>query len=114
MADSQVIITQGSGTSIDTRTENLYGNHRQVVVLGDPTENSGVATVINGKLCTSNYEQETPPTDPTKLNPSQVITPITVGDVTTTTIVKTIDGTTYTKTIAKNNVSGVVTISAWV
>lgn len=57
--------------------------------------------------------KETTPTDTSKLNGSQVITPVTDGDNTTTTIVKTIDGTTYTKTIIKNNVTGVVTISSW-
>lgn len=50
MADANVDITQGSGTSIDTRTETTNGHHRQVVVLGDPTTNAGVAAVdaING------------------------------------------------------------------
>lgn len=45
MADSSVAVTAGSGTSIDTRTEATNGNHRQVVVLGDPSTNAGVAPV---------------------------------------------------------------------
>lgn len=45
MADSAVAITAGAGTSIDTRTEATNGNHRQVVVLGDPSTNAGVAPV---------------------------------------------------------------------
>jgi hypothetical protein len=45
MADSAVDITAGTGTSIDTRTEATNGNHRQVVVLGDPSTNAGVAPV---------------------------------------------------------------------
>lgn len=45
MADSHVPITAGSGTSIDTRTETDSGNHRQVVVLGDPATTAGVAPV---------------------------------------------------------------------
>lgn len=45
MADSAVAITAGAGTSIDTRTEATNGNHRQVVVLGDPSTNTGVAPV---------------------------------------------------------------------
>ena len=45
MADSSVAITAGSGTSVDTRTEATNGNHRQVVVLGDPSTNAGVAAV---------------------------------------------------------------------
>lgn len=45
MADSSVAITAGSGTSIDTRTEATNGNHRQVIVVGDPSTNAGVAPV---------------------------------------------------------------------
>jgi len=45
MADSAVNITEGTGTGIDTRTEATNGNHRQVVVLGDPSTNAGVAPV---------------------------------------------------------------------
>jgi hypothetical protein len=45
MADASVSITAGSGTGIDTRTEATNGNHRQVVVLGDPSTNAGVAPV---------------------------------------------------------------------
>lgn len=45
MADSAVPITAGTGTNIDTRTEATNGNHRQVVVIGDPATNAGVAPV---------------------------------------------------------------------
>ena len=45
MADSAVVVTAGTGTNIDTRTEATNGNHRQVVVLGDPSTNAGVAPV---------------------------------------------------------------------
>lgn len=45
MADANIDITAGSGTSIDTRTEGTNGHHRQVVVLGDPATNAGVAPV---------------------------------------------------------------------
>jgi hypothetical protein len=45
MADSAIAITAGSGTNVDTRTEGTNGNHRQVVVLGDPATNAGVAPV---------------------------------------------------------------------
>lgn len=44
-ADSNIDVTAGSGTSIDTRTEGTNGHHRQVVVLGDPATNAGVAAV---------------------------------------------------------------------
>jgi hypothetical protein len=45
MADSAVAVTAGSGTNIDTRTEATNGNHRQVIVVGDPSTNAGVAPV---------------------------------------------------------------------
>jgi len=45
MADSAVPITSGSGTNIDTRTEGTNGHHRQVIVVGDPSTNAGVAPV---------------------------------------------------------------------
>lgn len=45
MADSAVAVTAGIGTNIDTRTEGTNGNHRAVVVLGDPATNAGVAPV---------------------------------------------------------------------
>lgn len=51
MADSSVAVTAGSGTNIDTRTESTNSNHRQVVVIGDPASNDGVAGVsANGEL----------------------------------------------------------------
>lgn len=45
MADTSIAITAGSGTSVDTRTEATNGNHRQVIVIGDPSTNAGVAPV---------------------------------------------------------------------
>jgi hypothetical protein len=45
MADTAVAITEGTGTNIDTRTEATNGNHRQVIVIGDPSTNAGVAPV---------------------------------------------------------------------
>jgi hypothetical protein len=45
LADTAVAITAGSGTNIDTRTEATNGNHRQVIVIGDPSTNAGVAPV---------------------------------------------------------------------
>lgn len=45
MADSSVDVTPGSGASVDTRTEGTNGNHRQVMVIGDPATNAGVAPV---------------------------------------------------------------------
>ena len=45
MADTAIAITAGSGTNVDTRTEGTNGNHRQVIVVGDPSTNAGVAPV---------------------------------------------------------------------
>lgn len=45
MADTAIAITAGTGTNVDTRTEATNGNHRQVVVIGDPATNAGVAPV---------------------------------------------------------------------
>ncbi len=45
MADTAINITAGSGTAVDTRTEATNGNHRQVIVIGDPSTNAGVAPV---------------------------------------------------------------------
>lgn len=45
MADTAITITPGSGANVDTRTEATNGNHRQVIVIGDPSTNAGVAPV---------------------------------------------------------------------
>jgi hypothetical protein len=45
MADSSVLVTPGVGAAIDTRTESTNGNHRSVLVIGDPSDNAGVAPV---------------------------------------------------------------------
>lgn len=45
MADTAIAITAGAGTNVDTRTEATNGNHRQVIVIGDPSTNAGVAPV---------------------------------------------------------------------
>lgn len=57
MADSSVPITAGSGTNIDTRTESINGDHRQVVVLGDPVTGANVAQVsAAGALYVQGYQ----------------------------------------------------------
>lgn len=48
MADSSVDVDPGTGGSkvpFDTRTEATNSNHRQVIVVGDPSTNAGVAPV---------------------------------------------------------------------
>lgn len=55
MADTAVAITAGTGTNIDTRTEATNGNHRQVIVIGDPSTNAGVATVTDGAPQATDY-----------------------------------------------------------
>ncbi len=49
MADTAIAITAGTGTNVDTRTEATNGNHRQVIVIGDPSTNAGVAPVDSTK-----------------------------------------------------------------
>lgn len=46
MADSSIPVTSGSGNNVDTRT-NAAGDHRQVVVFGDPSITNNVAAVIS-------------------------------------------------------------------
>lgn len=55
MPDSSVAITAGSGTSIDTRTEATNSEHRQVVVVGDPSTNAGVVAVLNAAPSSTDY-----------------------------------------------------------
>jgi hypothetical protein len=43
MADAD--IPSGFGSTKDARTEDVHGNLREVVVIGDPTSNAGVAPV---------------------------------------------------------------------
>src|SRR4029077_8973419 len=46
MSDSFVQLNNdGPGKKIDTRTENTNGDHRQVMVIGDPATNANVANV---------------------------------------------------------------------
>lgn len=45
MADSSVPITPGVGANVDTRTESVAGDHRQVVVIGDPADGNRVVGV---------------------------------------------------------------------
>lgn len=44
MADSNIKITEGSDKNVDTRT-NAGGDHRQVIVVGDPSSTDAVAVV---------------------------------------------------------------------
>ena len=45
MADTAIAVTAGSGTNIDARSESTNGDLRQVIVIGDPSTNAGVAPV---------------------------------------------------------------------
>lgn len=45
MSDTSIPVTPGSGTNVDGRSEDANGNFRQVVVIGDPAVNAGVAPV---------------------------------------------------------------------
>lgn len=44
MPDSNIPITPGTGRNVDTRTE-AGGDHRQVIVIGDPSATDSVAVV---------------------------------------------------------------------
>lgn len=46
MADSSVAVTPGTGANVDTRTTTT-GEHRQVVVLGDPDTDAATASVVD-------------------------------------------------------------------
>lgn len=45
MVDTAIAITAGTGTNVDTRTESTNGHHRQVIVIGDPSENTSILGV---------------------------------------------------------------------
>ena len=45
MVDTAIAITAGTGTNVDTRTESTNGHHRQVIIIGDPSENNSVLGV---------------------------------------------------------------------
>lgn len=46
MADSYIqMASDGSGKKVDSRTETTNSEHRQVIVIGDPSSNAGVAPV---------------------------------------------------------------------
>lgn len=45
MADSNIPVTGGSGYNVDTRT-NASGDHRQVIILGDPSVTDNVVNVV--------------------------------------------------------------------
>lgn len=46
MADSSVTVTPGTGAAIDTRTT-TGGDHRQVMVLGDPDTDAAIASIVD-------------------------------------------------------------------
>jgi hypothetical protein len=55
LADTAIAISAGSGTNVDTRTESTNGNHRQVIVVGDPSTNAAVASVVQDAPTTNDY-----------------------------------------------------------
>lgn len=117
MADTAVAITAGAGTNIDTRTESTNSNHRQVIVVGDPSSNTGVAAV---------KDASTPPvaTDPalvvaispnspglvatgTAGSPSATV--LTVQGITSATPISTANTPTPTTTGGLSSVSTIIT-----
>lgn len=81
MADSQIPITAGTGTNVDTRTESTNGQHRQVIVLGDPTNNLGVAPIDGVKGLAVDLTATGQNAVPLKTDGSAVIQPVS-GTVT--------------------------------
>jgi hypothetical protein len=98
MADVSIVLP-GTGTNVDTRTV-AGGDHRQVLVIGDPANNAGVAPVdaVNGLTVSMS------PTSP------GVIATGTPG-VAATTHVISVQGVTSMTPVA---VSGAVTVSGTV
>ena len=45
MADSSIDVTPGTGATVDFRTESTNSHERQVIVIGDPSDNDGVCPV---------------------------------------------------------------------
>lgn len=76
MADSAVAVTAGTGTNIDTRTEGTNGNHRQVIVVGDPGTNAGVAAVDATKGLSVNLENTAANATAIKVDGSAVTQPV--------------------------------------
>lgn len=56
---------------------------------------------------------ETPPIDPTKVNPSITISNADMTPDSTKTITKTIGSTSYTKTLTYNAGGELISVSAW-
>jgi hypothetical protein len=71
MADTFVAITAGSGTNIDTFTEATNGNHRQCIVIGDPTATAGVAPVTAANGLDVDVTRIVPGTGPTNLGKAE-------------------------------------------
>ena len=84
MADTAVAITAGVGTNIDTRTEATNGNHRQVVVIGDPSTNAGVAAVDVTKGLSVNLENTA--ANATNLNVAVATSALPTGAATQATL----------------------------
>lgn len=53
MADSSVAVTPGAGAAIDTATQ-ANGDHRQVIVIGDPTAATTVGVTTDNRLQVKN------------------------------------------------------------
>lgn len=85
MADSSVAVTPGAGANIDTRTESINGDHRQVVVIGDPVTGANVAQVSsNGALFMQGYQSAT--TTGSIIAATTVVGPINVANYNVVTV----------------------------
>lgn len=109
MANSAVPITAGTGTSIDTRTTTTDGDHRQVVVLGDPATDAGVAPVDSARGLTVSPlgYQVTCSTDITR--PADVLVYAVNDAISSSTTVPTAGGSTLTGAARASGKSGIIT-----
>jgi hypothetical protein len=85
MADTAIEVTAGTGTNVDTRTEATNGNHRQVIVIGDPSTNAGVAPVsaVNGLAV---YVSDSLPAGTAAIGKLAANSGVDIGDVDITSI----------------------------
>jgi hypothetical protein len=98
MADTAIAITAGAGTNVDTRTEATNGNHRQVIVIGDPSTNAGVAPVdsTNGLAV---YVSDSLPAGTAAIGKLAANSGVDIGDVDVTSVIPGTGATNLGKAI---------------
>lgn len=119
MADSNVqLAADGSGKKMDTRTESTNSEHRQVMVIGDPATNAGVASVDVTKglaVDLTNTGSNTNPLATSHTDTAPTTQNITAVDAATTTTAQQNSQSAFTGTptagsAASFTISGLATI----